>query len=572
MASTPAPLRAARGLPFLVALSGAAALVYESLWMRSFGLIFGGTTSGGGDGAGRLHGRPRDRQRPRRAPRGGGSAAGLRAARAARSGAAALLTLPLLRALPWAYGALVARGGLTGAAEHAGHRAPRGARAAAADDPAGRDRAARRRVPGARGTESCTPGFGRLYLLNTLGGAVGRGARAVRAGAGARRARRRWSRRRRVSLFVGERRAALVARDGPLARCRRLEPTQRRPGDAATSTLRPPALGLALAFASGAATFGVEVLWTRSYALVIGSSVYAFNLMLLAVLLGIALGSAVYAARSRAGSSDPARCRRRCCSCWPASPCWPGAWAIGRLPIVSLAALELLPGLLRGSTSSRYLALCLATLLPVTVALGLTLPAAAAPVAARAPRGAAAGGRPPLRLEHGRRHRGRARRRPRARSRASALQRPYLVFAALLVGGGAVGARRRARRSARRGPRRRRRGSRRRRGRWRSSPRYAAVGPGRHDVGRAPLRARVDPPARLARAPRRLAARAAHAALLPRGRGGGRGGLRAEGRRAPLPLGERQDRRRQRHRGRGDAEVHRARADAAAPGRRGACW
>ena len=28
----------------LVALSGMAALVYESLWMRSFGLIFGGTT------------------------------------------------------------------------------------------------------------------------------------------------------------------------------------------------------------------------------------------------------------------------------------------------------------------------------------------------------------------------------------------------------------------------------------------------------------------------------------------------------------------------------------------------
>ena len=37
--------RPARALPFLVALSGAAALVYQSLWMRSFGLIFGGTTS-----------------------------------------------------------------------------------------------------------------------------------------------------------------------------------------------------------------------------------------------------------------------------------------------------------------------------------------------------------------------------------------------------------------------------------------------------------------------------------------------------------------------------------------------
>jgi len=36
--------RAARLLPLLVFLSGAAALVYESLWMRSFGLVFGSTT------------------------------------------------------------------------------------------------------------------------------------------------------------------------------------------------------------------------------------------------------------------------------------------------------------------------------------------------------------------------------------------------------------------------------------------------------------------------------------------------------------------------------------------------
>ena len=36
--------RVARGLPLLVAVSGGAALVYESVWMRSFGLIFGNTT------------------------------------------------------------------------------------------------------------------------------------------------------------------------------------------------------------------------------------------------------------------------------------------------------------------------------------------------------------------------------------------------------------------------------------------------------------------------------------------------------------------------------------------------
>ena len=75
----------ARALPFLVALSGAAALVYESLWLRSFGLIFGGTTSAvamvlavfmGGLAIGSA-------LVARRAV--AGSAAGLRAARALRS-------------------------------------------------------------------------------------------------------------------------------------------------------------------------------------------------------------------------------------------------------------------------------------------------------------------------------------------------------------------------------------------------------------------------------------------------------------------------------------------------------
>lgn len=46
---------------------------------------------------------------------------------------------------------------------------------------------------------------------------------------------------------------------------------------------------------SGAASMLYEVTWTRALALVIGSSTYAFTAMLLAVLLGIAGGSALYA-------------------------------------------------------------------------------------------------------------------------------------------------------------------------------------------------------------------------------------------------------------------------------------
>src|SRR5262249_30836216 len=45
------------------------------------------------------------------------------------------------------------------------------------------------------------------------------------------------------------------------------------------------------AFASGAAALGLEVLWMRTFALVVGSSVYAFQLILASILLGIVAGT-----------------------------------------------------------------------------------------------------------------------------------------------------------------------------------------------------------------------------------------------------------------------------------------
>src|SRR5512134_1736923 len=111
--------RAARLLPALVFLSGAAALVYESLWMRSFGLVFGSTT-----GAvalvlavfmgGLALGSAAAARRPAADP----LAAYGRVEIAA--GACALLTLPLLRALPAAYAALAGGAGLGGSVETAG--------------------------------------------------------------------------------------------------------------------------------------------------------------------------------------------------------------------------------------------------------------------------------------------------------------------------------------------------------------------------------------------------------------------------------------------------------------------
>jgi spermidine synthase len=72
---------------------------------------------------------------------------------------------------------------------------------------------------------------------------------------------------------------------------------------------RPPLarsdrLVLALAFTSGLAILALEVVWTKSLVLILGSTTYAFAAMLSSVLVGIAVGSAVFA-----GTADLSRNR-----------------------------------------------------------------------------------------------------------------------------------------------------------------------------------------------------------------------------------------------------------------------
>jgi spermidine synthase len=360
----PPAARTARALPFLVALSGAAALVYESLWMRSFGLIFGGTTSAvamvlavfmGGLALGSALAARRPAGDPLRAY-------GLVEMAV---GATALLSLPLLRALPWAYGVVVARSGLSGPAESLGI-----ALLAAlvllpptvllgATVPLAMEFLAR------AGTD-VHAGFGRLYLLNTLGGAAGvalapfvlvptLGVRGTLVAAAA------------TSLLVGGVARRWSREIGGLPP--RTEVAT--PAAAGLPPDHPLALGPALAFASGAATFGIEVLWTRSYALVIGSSVYAFNLMLLAVLVGIAAGSAVYA-RVRGRIVRPARVVGLLFAVAFVAVL-AGQWAIGVLPIAYLAALGTLPVSFAAHQIAAFV-LCVGTMMPVTLVLGLTFP------------------------------------------------------------------------------------------------------------------------------------------------------------------------------------------------------
>jgi spermidine synthase len=430
---------AARALPLLVALSGAAALVYESLWLRSFGLIFGGTTSAiamvlavfmGGLAIGSALVARRPVARPLLAY----------ARLELLIGAAALVTLPLLRVLPWAYGTIVARGAVTATAEHVGI-----ALLAAlvllpptvllgATVPLAVEFLSRSGV-------AVHAGFGRLYLLNTLGGALGAtlapfvlvpalGVRGSLVFAAA------------LSLLVGSAALRFAREAGPIApRQPELGPEEPSPSPGAG------ALGPALAFASGAATFGLEVLWTRSYALVIGSTVYAFGLVLLAVLLGIAAGSAAYGAW-RHRIVRPARTAGLLFVA-AGLAALAGAWAIGRLPVVLLWALGLLP-LSFGVQQLAFLALCFATLLPVGLALGVTFPLLlhlALPSADGA------------QLAAGRLYAWNT-----AGAIAGALaadlvlvprlgvQAPYLVFAALLVGGGIWALASAARRDAYVGP------------------------------------------------------------------------------------------------------------------------
>ncbi len=421
-------------MPFLVALSGAAALVYQSLWMRSFGLIFGGTTSAvamvlvvfmGGLAIGSALVARRTVEDPLRAY----------ARLELLTGAAALATLPLLRALPWAYGLLVARSGLTGAAEHAGIALLAALVLLPATILLGATLPLAVEFLSRSGSE-VHAGFGRLYLLNTLGGALGvalapfllvpaLGVRATLAAAAA------------LSLLVGSVALRLAREAGALppppgAGLLAGPAAERAAGKSAGKPAVAPVLGLALAFASGASTFGIEVLWTRSYALVIGSSVYAFSLVVLATLLGIAAGSALYSL-GRDRILYPARAAGLL-FVFAGFAVLVGQWAIGRLPIASLVALDLLP-VSFGLHQLALLALCFATLLPVTLALGLTFPLllhVSLPAASGAQQGA---GRLYLWNTAG------------AIAGALAadlvlvkhlgLQGPYIVFAALLVAGGA---------------------------------------------------------------------------------------------------------------------------------------
>jgi spermidine synthase len=356
-------------LPCLAFVSGAAALTYESLWMRSFGLIFGVTTHAvsvtlctfmGGLALGSwLVSRLAVRNILR-----------AYAAVEAGIGLSALLTLPILRALPAWYGSM-----LQGRTLPAGMET--GLRLAAA--------ASVVLVPTillgatfpllveslARAGRGFHLSLGRLYLVNTLGGAAGVAlgafillpaigvtgtflvAASLNLAVG-------------VVAFAGSREAGAMA---PSAGTRADAALPEARGELPVAAL--PALFLVAAVATGACSFGLEILWTRTLALVIGSSIYSFNLMLLAFLIGIVFGTALYdRLRPRIARPD----------------LWLGLtlagvgllilgdlWLVGWLPLIFFNLMRVIPVEFLAHQAAGF-GLCLLAMLPVTIAFGFSFP------------------------------------------------------------------------------------------------------------------------------------------------------------------------------------------------------
>ena len=132
--------------------------------------------------------------------------------------------------------------------------------------------------------------------------------------------------------------------------------------DARTSSSVQRAVLSVLALA-GFAGLALEVVWFRMLVLFIPATTYAFTTMLATVLLGIAIGSAVAAARVRS-LTDPARALARV------------QIATGVLAIVSMALLVLTYRL--GWRTSGMVQACVVAMLPATILMGATFPLALA--------------------------------------------------------------------------------------------------------------------------------------------------------------------------------------------------
>ena len=140
------------------------------------------------------------------------------------------------------------------------------------------------------------------------------------------------------------------------------------------SPLSPPAsrLLLAVAFGTAVASFIYEIAWVRMLSLVLGSATHSFELMLSAFILGLALGAYWIRTRVDTGSVRLLGVVQLAM----------GTLAIATLPVY-LASFQWMAGAMamfartdqgyQAMSMFRY-ALCLAVMLPATFCAGMTLP------------------------------------------------------------------------------------------------------------------------------------------------------------------------------------------------------
>src|ERR1051326_4050011 len=143
---------------------------------------------------------------------------------------------------------------------------------------------------------------------------------------------------------------------------------------AATSMPEPVRLLLIVAFGTAVASFIYEIAWIRMLSLVLGSATHSFELMLSAFILGLALGA--YWIRTRADRVEN-----------PLALLGRGQWVMGTLAVATLplymASFGWVATLLdtfkqsdagyRGFLFARY-AICLLVMMPATFCAGITLP------------------------------------------------------------------------------------------------------------------------------------------------------------------------------------------------------
>jgi predicted membrane-bound spermidine synthase len=136
----------------------------------------------------------------------------------------------------------------------------------------------------------------------------------------------------------------------------------------------PRTLLFAVAFGTAAASLGYEIAWLRMLALVLGSATHSFELMLSAFILGLALG-ALWVRRRADHFRDPVRALG-------IVQCLMGALAVATLPLYVasfswtvrlLAAFAKTAEGYTGYTIARY-AICLGVMVPATFCAGITLP------------------------------------------------------------------------------------------------------------------------------------------------------------------------------------------------------